>query len=320
MATDRKSELIVALEKLRQQEVANKAPFKARAYQVVAKQIAAFDGPIHTFDDIKDLKGIGKSIALKLQELFDTGKVQRIEDESKTIESINDLLRIHGIGPVKAKDLVENHKIMCIADLESKQDLLNEKQKMGLKYYKDFEKRIPRKEMDKHNEYIIETIKAIDPKLRVVIAGSYRRQLPDSGDIDVLITHEDDPEDYEPLFKLIIAALKKNYISDLFAEGGKKSMAVCKLKRHRTFRRLDLLYTRKHEHPFALLYFTGSGDFNVEMRNVALAKGYSLSEYGLKYMDGPNKGKFVEGEHFEEEDIFEFLKIKYVEPKNRKKM
>ena len=111
--------------------------------------------------------------------------------------------------------------------------------------------------------------------------------------------------------------MQKIYITDILALGGKKCMAVCKLKRHKVFRRLDLLYTRKKEFPFALLYFTGSGDFNVRMRNVALSKGYSLSEYGMKYAEGNKKGDFVDHIFNSEEDIFKFLGIDYVEPAAR---
>jgi DNA polymerase/3'-5' exonuclease PolX len=119
------------------------------------------------------------------------------------------------------------------------------------------------------------------------------------------------------MFKTVVVKLQKDYIKDTFALGGKKCMAVCKLKRHRTFRRLDLLYTKKHEYPFALLYFTGSGQFNVNMRNIALSKGYSLSEYGMKYNNGDKKGEFVEHEFVTEKDIFDFLDMEYVAPEKR---
>ena len=83
------------------------------------------------------------------------------------------------------------------------------------------------------------------------------------------------------------------------------------MRRH--FRRIDFMLTQEHEYPFALLYFTGSGPFNVAMRNFALSKGYSLSEYGLKDANG----KFVGDAFRTEEDIFEFLGLKYIPPEQR---
>lgn len=316
---DRKKEILEALEKLHKKEVANKESWKARAYLTVLKQIKTFDKPVYSIDDIKHLKGVGKSIQAKITEILETGKLQQIEDYNANpkIKAINELITIHGIGPSKAKELVDDHGILSIQDLIEKQELLNDKQKMGLKYHKDFEKRIPRKEMTKHEEYIVETIQKIDPKLIVTLTGSYRRKLPDSGDIDVLINHPDDPENFEPLFKKIVSTLQKDYIKDVFAEGGKKCMAVCKLKYHRSFRRLDLLYTRSHEYPFALMYFTGSSDFNVDLRNLAINKGYSLSEYGIKYTKGKKKGEFIDKEFHSENDIFEFFGLEYVEPHKR---
>ena len=95
-------------------------------------------------------------------------------------------------------------------------------------------------------------------------------------------------------------------------------MGICKLPRHKTNRRLDMIYTDYTNYSFTLLYFTGSGQFNIDMRNHALSLGYSLSEYGLKYSKGKNKGNFVEHKFENEKDIFEFLGIKYIKPEDRK--
>jgi len=320
--TDKREELIEALDKLRKKEVANKEVWKARAYLTVIKQLKSRTDPVYSYDDLADIKGIGKSTKAKIEEFFETGKMKQLENynASGNIKIIDDLMKIHGIGAVKAKDLVEKHNIRSIDELKQHLELLNDVQKIGIKYWEDFDKRIPRKEMEKHDDYIASLVKSIDPKLKATITGSYRRNSPDSGDIDVLLTHPDDPENYEPLFKKIVEEFRKGtdpYIKDILALGGKKCMAVCKLKRHKMYRRFDLLYTRKHEYPFALFYFTGSGEFNVKLRNHALSLGYTLSEYGLKHAKGPKKGEFVDHEFETEEDIFEFLGIKFIKPELR---
>jgi DNA polymerase beta len=317
---DKKQMLIDALEKLRKKEVANKEPWKARAYATVIKGLKSLEGPVHTYDDVKDIKGLGTKLEAKVKELLDSGTLKQLENynASGNIESVNDLLRIHGIGPAKANDLVTKHNIRTIADLQKHQDLLNDVQKLGLKYYEDIEKRIPRKEMEKHDAYLTQIVKCIDPKMEATITGSYRRQMKDSGDIDVLITHPDNPVEAEDLFKQVIDRLKRDgYIKDTFALGTKKCLAMCRLPLHRSFRRIDLLYTHPHEYPFALLYFTGSATFNVDMRNIALSKGYTLSEYGLKHSKGDNKGDFVDKTFKKEKDIFDFLGLDYVEPQDR---
>ena len=318
MNTDYKSSILDMLEILRKKEIASKEPFKAKAYATVAKNISLLDKPIYSFDDLKGIKGIGEKIGEKLKELFDTGKVRAAENASndQNMEILTSLMTIHGIGPAKAKSLVEDHHINSIEDLEKNQDLLNEKQKIGLKYVRDFQERIPRKEMDVHKTLLSKSIKSIDNNFEFEITGSYRRMAVSSGDIDILITHKDDPENVEQLFKGVIDVLKREgYITDVFAEGGKKCLAVCKLKRYKKFRRIDLLYTNKREYPFAVLYFTGDASFNVNMRSYCLSKGLSLSEHGFK---DEKTGKIIETGIENEKDIFGYVGLEYVEPKDRK--
>ena len=317
---DKKTAILDALEKMRKKELVQKQIWKAKAYDKVIKQVKSFDKPITSFEDIKELPGIGDKIEQKIKEIIETGTLHQLQDYNAdgTIKATTELLKVHGIGPVKAKELVEKHGIKTIDDLKEKQELLNDVQKKGLLYYEDTDKRISRTEMEKHNTYILDAISSIDPLLRAELTGSFRRKSPDSGDIDVLITHKDDPEDFAEIFRKIVSALKSmDYIKDVFAEGSHKCLAICKLKRHKTFRRIDLLYTQQKEFPFALMYFTGSGDFNVDMRNLALSKGYSLSEHGMKHIDGENKGRFVDHPFHEENDIFEFLGMEFIPPEKR---
>jgi DNA polymerase/3'-5' exonuclease PolX len=318
---DRKDIILDALEKMRKKEVADKQPFKARAYAIVVKQIKNIEGPITKMEDLVGVTGIGDKIKTKLEEIFATGKLQQVEryDDNGDYQIIDQLLQIHAIGPAKARQLVQEHAVKSVDDLKTRQHLLNDKQKMGLKYYDEFLLRIPRSEMMKHDNYIKDMIKRVDKDYVVEITGSYRRGEKDSGDIDVLITHPDESIDHEQVFKNIINLfVQDGYVTDIFAQGNKKCLAVCKAKRHRHFRRIDFMITGKHEFPFALLYFTGSGPFNIDMRNLALERGYSLSEYGLKHAIGTAKGDFASRKFASEQEIFTFLGLEYVPPKDRK--
>lgn len=308
---DMKAYILEALEKLRKKEMAEKQPFKARAYAVVLGQIKTIDVPIADFEQISKLKGVGTSIKAKLQEIFETGKLAQIQeyDSSDKMKIFEQLTQVHGIGPVKARDLIDNAGVKSIEDLEGRQDLLNDVQKKGLKYYKDTNLRIPRAEMEKHEAYIMSVIKSFGHDIVASLSGSYRRKETSSGDVDCLITNCDE-DTYK---KIIQEFVSQKYISDILAQGNKKVLAVGKLKMRRHFRRIDFMLTQAHEYPFALLYFTGSGPFNVAMRNFALSKGYSLSEYGLK----DTNGKFVGDTFRTEEDIFEFLGLKYIPPEQR---
>jgi DNA polymerase beta len=310
-----KQTILDALDKLRKEELANKEIWKAKAYSTAIKELKQLD-VITSANDVKNIKGIGKSILSKIEEIIETGELERLKDYNADghIQSISDLSRIHGIGPAKAKDLVITHGIKNISELEQHQELLNEKQKIGLKYYRDIELRIPYIEMKKHDDFLKAIIKELDDELVFEIVGSYRRQMKDSGDIDILITHKADPRNNNHIIKDVVTYLKKmKYLIEDFASGEKKYLGICRLKHQRHFRRIDLLYTNADEFPFAQLYFTGSKEFNLELRNICISKKLSLSEYGLK----KENGQFVDHIFRTEEDIFTYLGYKYISPKER---
>ena len=93
-------------------------------------------------------------------------------------------------------------------------------------------------------------------------------------------------------------------------------MGLCKLSPELPARRIDILIADPSYYYFALLYFTGSYSFNIYMRRVALEKGWSLSEYGIK---NNNTKKFIDTADIikSEEDIFKHLAIPYVHPNKR---
>ena len=319
--TDLKAGILKELTKLANDKKAKKETFRYRAYTKVIQAIKEYNEEITSIDDLDKISGLAKgSIRTKIEEFIKTGEIQQVKaitDDSKIMDGLSN---IYGIGPSKANELVNKNKISSIEDLkiklENDETLLNDKQKIGLKYYEDLLKKIPRKEMEKHDSFITDFIKGVDKNNDLIyeVVGSYRRNAKNSGDIDVLCTTKNKDT---KLFNNIIEKLEEDkYVIETLAKGEKKFMGISKLPRHKTHRRLDMIYTDYSNYAFTLLYFTGSGQFNVEMRNHALSLGYSLSEYGLK-----KNGKFVDnkGKSFEtEQDILKFLGIKYIKPEDRK--
>ncbi len=329
---DYKDKIISQLEIIRKDEISNVQPFKAKAYQTVISQIKNIKHPIVSFEDLKEVTGIGEKIRLKIEEIFKTGKLQKAENivNNNDIESIQIFENIYGVGPVKAKELVSEYKLKSIEDLriENKKNpkLLNDKQKIGLKYYEDLLERIPRKEMDVHNKYIIEKIKHVTTgKLTSCIVGSYRRKSESSGDIDVLITSTSSKITYIEMVtmfnNIINAFIKDKYMIELLANGPKKCLGICKI--NGTSRRIDLLLTLRQEYIYSILYFTGSALFNVKMRSKALELGYTMNEFGLKPVESEinNNKKDKKGKEIPlmccEKDVFDFLGMEYLEPENR---
>lgn len=314
---DYKPAILDALGIMMKKEQIAKQPFKARAYQKVIKQIQAIDGPIRAREDLVDVKGIGEKIEEKLTELFATGELGSAKRalEAAPIALYDQLLKVHRIGPAKARKLVDAG-ITSIEDLKTKvaanPKLLDAAQRIGLAHFDDFQERIPREEMLAHDARIHELI---DVNITAEIVGSYRRGASTSGDIDVLIM-VDEPEDAESQvneFHYCVEDLKGGgYITDILALGDHKCMAVSKVGDK--YRRLDLLLTPKEEMAFAILYFTGSDTFNVAMRSWALELGWSLNEHGFTRVGKPPAAAPPMAT---EEDIFAFLGLQYVPPTER---
>ena len=72
--------------------------------------------------------------------------------------------------------------------------------------------------------------------------------------------------------------------------GSKKYFGICKYGKNGINRRIDIMYTSPQEYPFAILYFTGSSNFNKKMREHALELGYSMNEHGMYHMVNNKKG------------------------------
>ncbi len=311
----RKNEIIDALDTLRRRDVAAGERFKAIAYAKVITQLKALDR-ICTYEDVAGVKGIGKAISEKIKEVLATGSLASAEVAKKThhIDVYDALLACYGIGPAKARELVEAG-IRSIDDLRAAvretPSLLNDNQKIGLKYYDDLLLRIPRKEMVAHNKLLRKNLPSDkDGKIKAKVVGSFRRGAETSGDVDILIRGEDP----RLLHQYASRLTEVGYIREILALGDKKCMAICAIGEEEPARRLDILLTPREEYAFAILYFTGSDKFNVAMRQYALTRGYSLNEHALTRIssnveEAPSMKR--------EKDIFAFLGLEYVEPSAR---
>lgn len=286
-------------------------PFRARAYQKAQETIMAYQCDIITPEQLKGQPGIGSTIMEKLNEYFQTGTLKVLEREKNN--PVNILADVYGIGPKKAKELVDNG-ITSIAQLRENQQILNDIQKVGLRYYEDVLKRIPRSEIEDYKNIFESDFKKVatsDSKFEIV--GSYRRGAQNSGDIDVIIT-SDSPNVF---INFIDELIKKKIILEILSRGPTKCLVMAKIPSSDSVRRVDFLYTGLEEFPFAILYFTGSKIFNTVMRHIALEKGYTMNEHGINKMDSKKKGDKVTHHFRNEEDIFDFLGLEYKAPTER---
>ncbi len=336
MPTDFKPLIVREFETVRLADLSEGRKFQAIAYSKILAKLKTV-GPIYTFDDVAEIAGKGK-IADKVREIIETGVLgaaQRAR-ESTDVDAYDALLKVYGVGPVKAKALIAAG-VTSIDELRERvaaePGLLTDAQKVGLEYYEDILERIPRAEMEQHEQVVIDNC---DPVLMdVTVVGSYRRGAADSGDIDVLISMPSCLKASliaEHFSEYVERLVEMGYIEAVLAQGATKCLAVCRLPDGKA-RRLDLLMIPRDQYAYAILYFTGSDRFNVAMRGWALEKGYTMNEHGLMPLDPADpRRKAAAGEHrltplregvpeappmAREQDIFHFLGLKWVAPTSR---
>ena len=290
--------------------------FRARAYTKTLQGLKEFTKDSDIIEEnLSKIPGLGKGMKDKIRLIIDTGTCPEYEKVlgNKGELTLKEVFQIiHGIGPGAANKLIKAG-FKSIEDLKKCEDIgkhLNDVQLKGLRYVDDVRERIPFLEIQKLEEMFKDTLEEIDNRAELTIAGSYRRGKSDSGDIDILLkaTKKDTYE------KFIDSLKDRGYLVDDLARGSKKYMGMGKSDMSEFARRIDIMYTKPVEYPFAILYFTGSMEFNVKMRNELLERGYTLNEYGVKFVD--KEKKFTE-KFKKEKDIFDYFGYDYVEPWNR---
>jgi hypothetical protein len=205
---------------------------------------------------------------------------------------------------------------------------LNHEQLLGIKYFNDITKRIPRDEIDKTKEFLDIVTKSIHPKLKLKICGSYRRGNPDSGDIDILMALPDlkTPEELDeynmvnkPILMVFVEKLSRlGFLNDhLTKHGATKYMGFNKLPsdKYTHYRRIDIMFMPYNTFGSSVLYFTGSWNFNIQMRNKALSMNMTLSQYGVFKTENGKKTEQMPTPT--EKDVFKVLKMDYVKPTKR---
>ena len=303
---------IQIFEKLSASEKANGQNFKSSAYNKAITQFKTFEDDNELIpDNLIKYKGIGKSIIEKTMNIVSTGTCPQYEAIKEFKDPKELFMKIHGVGAVKANQLSNIFKtIEDLNNCKTIDEYLNETQLKGLKYYEDIQKRIPYLEIFDHEKLLQKILNDIDSTAELIIAGSFRRGEKTSGDIDVLIKTPSCKN--TSIFDEFLDKLNESYMIETLSRGKKKFMGICKI--NDTYRRIDIMFTKSEEYPFAILYFTGSKEFNVKMRTELLDKEMSLNEYGITNL---STNKKVNHGCKTEEDVFKYLEYDYVNPHER---
>ena len=297
-------------------EIKGENPFKVRAYQKAALTIGALTKDIKEVvesGEISNLPGIGESIALKIKELVNTGRLQYYEELEKEIPpELLSLLTIPGLGPKTIQKLwkelgITNKDQLKEAVLSGKLSNLKgfgkkteENILKGLEQVKKFAERFPLGRVYPLAEAIVKDLKLKSPLKQISVAGSIRRMKDTIGDIDILAT-SDKPQDVMEVFTSL------PYFTEILAKGETKSSARTSMGIQ-----VDIRVVDDSEYGAALYYFTGSKAHNIEVRKIAVSKGLKVNEYGIFRVKDDVK---IAGKT--EEEIFNTLGLSYIPPEMR---
>lgn len=282
--------------------------YRAKVFLEAAQKIGIYPEEIISGKDakVKIPRGIGDSIIADIDEYLKTGTSQRLEDlKSKNVErkQVLDLfMSLYGIGPVRAIDLY-NQGFRNLAQLYYKANI-PESARLSIYYREHLATRIPRGEIDLVNAKFHQLF----PTLDLIVTGSYRRGEPDSGDIDILIKNTKGIS-----LEYIVGILKQHdlLVADFTPEGKSKYLGLFRLRKDGYVRRIDILLINPESWGTALLYFTGSQQFNILMRQRAKELNLRLNEYGLYTQDKQKLDTPTE------ESVFNILGLRYLTPEER---
>jgi DNA polymerase (family X) len=264
-------------------ELKNENPFKIRAYTNAARAIETFGGNVASFQDEEELSkipGIGKSIALKIKELDGTGSLKYLEELSAEFPSgILELFLLPGLGAKKIKALHDKLQISSIEQLQKACETGRVAELPGFgettqqKLCDIIAKRATHAgsfqfgQIAAEAETLRSDLAAHSDALQVDLTGSYRRRKEIVHDLDLLVATKK-PESLTKFF------VSHPLVESIIAQGPTKSSV-----RLRSGVQCDLRVVSTMEYPFALAYFTGNKEHNIELRRRALQRGWTLNEY-----------------------------------------
>ena len=293
--------------------------FKILAYRRAARNLMENIEPIvkrgASVQQFKAMPGIGNAIAEKMMEYLETKKISYLTDLRKQVpKSVRQLLDIPGLGPGRVRKLFLNLGIQNksdlmqaaangdIAELPGFGGKLVDQILIAIEKGQEKKKRHEREGLKTITSKIIKVLKKVKGISKIEVAGSYRRGAKTVGDLDILVCGEAIDG------KAIAGALTETFPNHTVLAQGDTKFSFVMFPRNL---QVDVRFVVPESWGAALLYFTGSKDFNVEMRKIAISKGYLLNEYGLF-----NEGEYIAGET--EAEVFKALGMKAIKPENRK--
>lgn len=292
-------------------EIKDENPFRIRAYRKAAQNIESLTQDVEEIakkGTLKEIPGIGKDLAGKIEEIIKTGKLKFYRKLKSQIPGIIlETMSIPTIGPKTAKLLYDKFKLRSIDQLEKLarshkicglpgiKEKTEENILRGIELFKKGKERMPLGVALPIATEIMNRLKLLPEIKKINYAGSLRRMKETIRDIDILITSS------KPK-RIMDAFVSLPRVKEILAHGETKSSILLK-----DGIQVDLRVVEPECFGAALLYFTGSKAHNIHLRKMANDLGYKISEYGI-FKERTNKR--VAGK--EEIDIYKILKLGFI--------
>jgi DNA polymerase (family X) len=296
-------------------EIKGENPFRIRAYRNAARTIGDLGQELRERcaqgADLTEIPGIGKDLAVKIQEIVSTGSCKALESlRGELPAGITDLLLLPGVGPKRVKTLYEKLQIESLDQLaeaamagrvrelpgfgeKTEQSILQ-----SIQVRASQGKRFRRATVVPYVDSLLKNLAAVPGVRKVEAAGSYRRSRETVGDVDLLAIAA--PE--SPIMDRFAGY---DEVVKVLAKGETKSSVVL-----RSGLQADLRVVAAESYGSALIYFTGSKAHNIAMRRIAQGKKLKLNEYGVEMGEKRIAGRT-------EEEVYEALGMTWVPPELR---
>ena len=290
--------------------------FKVVAYRRAARSVESMKTDLEEVSrrgGLESIPGVGKAIAAKIDEYLKTGKIESRERLFReTPPGMAEMLSISGLGPKTVSMLHQKLGVSTVAELEAaarehrvrrlpRMGPTSEKKILrGIERWKKRSERIPLGVALPIAEEILGRLQKVAGIENLSLAGSLRRGMETVGDIDILATSSS-PE------AAIRAFVELPRVEEVLMKGPTKASVIV----DETVQ-VDLRIVDHRSFGTVIQYFTGSKEHNVKLRQVALSKGYSLSEYSLT--------RVADGEELffdREEDLYRHLGMEWIPPEIR---
>lgn len=309
-------------------ELKGENPFKVRAYQTGARALEAIEetelARLVAEEKLGTIKGFGEALVQKITELHTTGRLEFFEKlKASLAPGLVDLLQIPGLGPKKIRALHDKLGVTDIAALtaacndgrvaalEGFGEKTQEKILAGIKNREAYGKRHLWWDAWEVAEPIVAGLRKLPQVKRAEAAGSLRRGMETVGDLDFIVA----ASEIAPVVDWFTAMAG---VKEVTAKGETKASV-----RFESGLQADLRIVPEDQFVFALHHFTGSKDHNVQMRQRALARGLSMSEWGLVPAEGEGtakqkaEDKSQRTEAATEKELFAALGLNFIPPELR---